>query len=35
MRNGEIILEQVPRGDPREVERTISEVFSDLSSQEA
>ena len=34
MRNGEILLEQVPRGDPREVERTISEIFSDLGSQD-
>jgi len=33
MRNGEILLEQVPRGDPIEVERTISEIFSDLNSQ--
>jgi len=33
MRNGEIILEQVPRGDPREVERMISEIFSDLESK--
>ena len=32
MRNGEILLEQVPRGDPREVERTISEIFYDLGS---
>jgi len=32
MRNGEILLEQVPREDPSEVEGTIREIFSVLGS---